>query len=111
MGSEVYTRGYSCPECDVEQDELPDVYVIEDGKFSGQTRGHSDMSTHICPNCDEESWRQGWIDGLQIGFDDYETEWIAGRVQDNLHKCRVGDCDFESYEKSEFLNHYEDNHD
>lgn len=52
---------YTCPECGHGVAELPEAVVIEDGPHAGTTKGHSDQSTHVCPACDHEGWRQGWV--------------------------------------------------
>jgi len=49
---------YSCPKCGYGLNELPDA--VESPNFPGTTKGHSDQSTHICPECEHEGWRQGW---------------------------------------------------
>jgi uncharacterized protein with PIN domain len=56
------TQTYSCPYCGWGTDQLPDAVASE--HFPGTTKGHSDQSTHICPECGEEGWNQGWcMDG------------------------------------------------
>lgn len=72
---------YSCPNCGWETDELPEAvthefdrgeYHVRNGiyddpdevpgsRYVEKTKGHSDQSTHICPECDHEGWNQGWL--------------------------------------------------
>lgn len=54
----------TCPACGHAVETLPDAVLIEDGPFAGTSKGHSDQSTHICPECGHEGWRMGWtMDG------------------------------------------------
>lgn len=77
-----YGTPYDCPECGwVAGDEVPEAVTVEidraelhsfltpeewdeevrGDRFVEKTKGHSDMSTHECPECGEESFRQGWL--------------------------------------------------
>lgn len=52
---------YDCPNCGHTVEEIPDAVIIEDGPKSGTSKGHSDMSTHICPECGSEEWWRDWV--------------------------------------------------
>jgi ribosomal protein S27AE len=77
-----YGTPYDCPKCGwVAGDEPPEPVTVEidraerhsflepedwdedirGSRFVEKTKGHSDMSTHKCPKCGEESFRQGWL--------------------------------------------------
>lgn len=48
---------FTCPSCGHAVETIPDPVLVNGGP---RTKGHSDQSTHICPMCQHEGWRQGW---------------------------------------------------
>lgn len=77
-----YGKPYDCPNCGwVSGDDPPEAVTYEfdrgqwqvenrpdvndpdncyGSRYVERTKGHSDMMTHECPECGEESWNQGW---------------------------------------------------